>query len=196
MDVIAVNMAGFPNAVATLGTALTSEQARIMAKYTKKVILSYDSDDAGVAAAKRAIPILTDVGLEVKLLRMEGAKDPDEYIKKNGRDAFMKLLDNAMPYIDYKLQAAKRGLDLSSEEGKLDYMKKISPILSDLSPVEADIYIKKIAKDVGIAEGAIKLEILGNNNAEQDNNRFQPRHEAEDCSHSLPSMEVTVFKCI
>ena len=82
MDVIAVHMAGFPNAVATLGTALTTEQARLMAKYTKKVILSYDSDEAGVSAAKRAIPILTDAGLEVKMLRMEGAKDPDEYIKK------------------------------------------------------------------------------------------------------------------
>ena len=101
MDVIAVHMAGFPNAVATLGTALTTEQARLMAKYTKKVILSYDSDEAGVSAAKRAIPILTDAGLEVKMLRMEGAKDPDEYIKKFGAVRFKNLLDDSQGKLDY-----------------------------------------------------------------------------------------------
>lgn len=196
MDVIALYQSGVKNVAASLGTALTENQAKLVNRYTKNVVLSYDADAAGQKAALRGIEVLRKEDCKVKVLHVTDGKDPDEYIKKNGRDAFMKLLDNAMPYIDYKLQAAKQGLDLSSEEGKLDYMKKISPILSDLSPVEADIYIKKIAKDVGIAEGAIKLEILGNNNAEQENNRFQPRHEAEDYSHTLSSMEVTVFKCI
>ena len=108
MDVIALHAAGFENAVATLGTALTQEQARLMAKHTKEVLIAYDSDEAGQNAAKKAIRMLSDVGLEVKVLNMEGAKDPDEYIKKFGRDKFRALLDAGKSGFEFKLDGTLR----------------------------------------------------------------------------------------
>ena len=133
---------------------------------------------------------------KVKVLHVTDGKDPDEYVKKNGREAFMKLVSEALPYTDYKLQAAKRGLNVESEEGKLDYMKRTAPILKELGPVEADIYTKKIARDIGISENAIKLEILGNNNDSGEKHRFQPRQDREEKTSSLSAMEITVLKCV
>ena len=98
MDVIALHAAGFQNAVATLGTALTQEQARLIAKYADTVILCYDSDNAGKKATERAIGILGEIGLEIRVLQMTGAKDPDEFIKKFGRDAFQKLIEASFRY--------------------------------------------------------------------------------------------------
>ena len=153
MDVIAVNMAGFPNAVATLGTALTTEQARIMAKYTKKVILSYDSDDAGVSAAKRAIPILTDAGLEVKMLRMEGAKDPDEYIKKFGAARFKTLIDDSQGKLDYKY-------NILIPEEKLKAADELCEVVCGIwSDVEREIYITRIAERLSVEPANLKRDV-------------------------------------
>ena len=194
MDVISLYQNGVRNVAASLGTALTENQAKLINRYTKNVILSYDADAAGQKAALRGIEVLRGENCKVKVLHVTDGKDPDEYIKKNGREAFIKLTETALPYADYKLEAAKRGLDISSEEGKLDYMKKISSVLSDLSPVECDIYIKKIARDTGISEGAIKMEILGNNKHE---NRFPERRvESHDEVPDLSSLEATVLKCL
>lgn len=110
MDVIGVNLAGLSNAVATLGTALTSDQARIMAKYTKKVVIAYDSDGAGVAATKRAIPMLTDAGLEVRVLHMDGAKDPDEYVKKFGADKFRALVAESEGKLEFLLGSVLKNI--------------------------------------------------------------------------------------
>lgn len=160
MDVIAVNMAGFPNAVATLGTALTAEQARVMAKYTKKVILSYDSDEAGVAAAKRAIPILTDVGLEVKMLRMEGAKDPDEYIKKFGAARFKILLDDSQGKIDYLCDSVLGKYNILIPEEKLKAANELCEVIGRIdSDVEREIYITRIAERLSVEPAHLARDV-------------------------------------
>lgn len=160
MDVIAVNMAGFPNAVATLGTALTTEQARIMAKYTKKVILSYDSDDAGVAAAKRAIPILTDAGLEVKMLRIEGAKDPDEFIKKFGAVRFKTLLDDSRNKMDYLCDSVLRKYNILIPDEKTKAADELGDMLAEIySDVEREIYIVRISERISIDPANMKRDV-------------------------------------
>lgn len=160
MDVIAVNMAGFPNAVATLGTALTTEQARIMAKYTKKVILSYDSDDAGVAAAKRAIPILTDAGLEVKMLRIEGAKDPDEFIKKFGAVRFKTLLDDSRNKMDYLCDSVLRKYNILIPDEKTKAADELGDMLAEIySDVEREIYIVRISERISVDPANMKRDV-------------------------------------
>ena len=160
MDVIAVNMAGFPNAVATLGTALTSEQARIMAKYTKKVILSYDSDEAGVAAAKRAIPILTDAGLEVKMLRIEGAKDPDEFIKKYGPVRFKTLLDDSSSKMDYLCDSVLRKYNILIPDEKTKAANELCDMLCDIySDVEREIYIVRVCERISVDPKNMKRDV-------------------------------------
>ena len=160
MDVIAVNMAGFPNAVATLGTALTTEQARIMAKYTKKVILSYDSDDAGVAAAKRAIPILTEAGLEVKMLRIEGAKDPDEFIRKFGSVRFKTLLDDSRNKMDYLCDAILKKYNILIPEEKTKAAAELCGILCEIySDVEREIYLMRICERISVDPKNMKRDV-------------------------------------
>lgn len=197
MDAISLYQSGVKNVAASLGTALTENQAKLINRYTKNVVLSYDADAAGQKAALRGIDVLKGENCKVKVLHVTDGKDPDEYIKKNGKEAFMKLIDKALPYTDYKLEAAKRGLDLSKEEDKIDYMRRIPSLLSELSPVEKDVYIKKIARDIGISEGAIKMEILGNNNDRQKRN-FPVENNKKEKVHGdkIPSLEATVLKCL
>ena len=160
MDVIAVNMAGFPNAVATLGTALTPEQARMMAKYTKKVILAYDSDEAGVKAAKRAIPMLTEVGLEVKMLRMEGAKDPDEFIKKYGATRFKTLLDASQGRMDYLCEQVLRKYNLLLPDEKTKASAELCHVLAEVrSDVEREIYITKMAEKLSVDPRSMRNDV-------------------------------------
>lgn len=193
MDVISLYQAGVKNVAASLGTALTDNQAKLINRYTKNVVLSYDADAAGQKAALRGIEVLRAQNCKVRVLHVTDGKDPDEFIKKNGREAFVKLAAEAMPYIDYRLEAAKRDLAMESEDGKLDYMKRIKPIFAELSPVEADLYIKKIAREVGIAEGAIKLEISGNTKS----SRTSPAAFGESTEQTgISALEATVFKCL
>lgn len=196
MDVISLYQNGVRNVAASLGTALTENQAKLINRYTKNVVLSYDADVAGQKAALRGIDVLRQENCKVKVLHVTDGKDPDEYIKKNGKDAFNELVKNAMPYIDYKLEAYKRDLNLATEEGKLDYMKRITEVLKELGPVEADLYIKKIAKNVGIAEGAIKMEILGDNKEAKVIPRPVIRHEEEEVPLEISSLEATILKCV
>ena len=193
MDVISLYQHGVRNVGASLGTALTENQARLLKRYTRNVVLSYDADAAGRNAALRGIDVLGGEDIKVKVLHVTDGKDPDEFIKKNGREAFLKLIDGALSMTDYKLDTAKNGLNLSTEDGKIDYMKRASEILRSLSPVEADIYIKKLAGELKIAEGAIKMEISGNNNtvAAAVSRR---RHEEEESKGELSGMEATVLK--
>ena len=159
MDAISLYQNGVRNVGASLGTALTDNQARLLNRYTKNVVLSYDADSAGRNAALRGIEVLSKQDCKVKVLHVTDGKDPDDFIKKNGKDAFLKLVDQALPMIDYKLLGAQKDLNLSTEEGKLDFMKKAAPILKNLGPVEADIYIQKIARELKISEGAIRMEV-------------------------------------
>ena len=195
MDVISLYQHGVRNVGASLGTALTENQARLLKRYTRNVVLSYDADTAGRNAALRGIDVLGSEDIKVKVLHVTDGKDPDEFIKKNGKGAFLKLVDSALSMTDYKLNAAKNGLDLKTEDGKIDYMKRASDILRKLSPVEADIYIKKLAGELKIAEGAIKLEILGNNNT-APTVAARRRHEEEESRRELSGMEATVLKVL
>ena len=160
MDVIALHAAGFENAVATLGTALTQEQARMMAKYTKQVIISYDSDEAGQAATRKAVRMLSDVGLDVKILRMDGAKDPDEYIKKRGADSFRSLLDSSRTGFEFKLESTLAKYDLLLAEDKIKASGEMCEYISDVwSGVEREVYIAAVAKRLGISEEGLKNDV-------------------------------------
>lgn len=194
MDTIALYQSGIENVAASLGTALTENQAKLIKRYTKDVILSYDADGAGRAAALRGLDILRKEECKVKVLHVTDGKDPDEYIKKNGRQAFLKLVENALPYGDYKLESAKKGFDLSKDEDKIDYIKKATDIIRQLSPVEQEIYIKKTSKDLKIAEGAIRMELLGNDSTEKAS--FTPvREEKEEVLNSeITPIERTLLK--
>ncbi len=160
MDVIAVNQAGFENVVATLGTALTPEQARIMSQYADEVIIAYDSDGAGQNATQRAINLLSEAGVKTKIIKMEGAKDPDEFIKKFGALRFKQLLDNSDGAINFRLSKCGNDLDLDSDTGRVEYLKRCVDVLSQIaSPVERSVYISKIAKEQNVSRDALELQI-------------------------------------
>lgn len=160
MDVIAVNQAGFENVVATLGTALTPEQARIMSQYADEVIIAYDSDGAGQKATQRAINLLSEAGVKTKIIKIEGAKDPDEYIKKFGALRFKQLLDNSDGAINFRLSKCGNDLDIDSDTGRVEYLKRCVDVLSEIaSPVERSVYISKIAKEQGVSREAIELQV-------------------------------------
>ena len=151
MDVIALHAAGFENAVATLGTAITQEQARMLAKYTKRVIISYDSDGAGQNAATRAMRLLGEVGLEVRVLQMSGAKDPDEYIKKFGADRFRKLLSDSRTGFEFRLSAILARHDLNDGSEKLRAAAEICDMIAGVwSGVEREVYIAAAAQRLGL----------------------------------------------
>lgn len=159
MDVIALHAAGFENAVATLGTALTQEQARMMNKYTKKVVLLYDSDEAGQKATDRAIKILGEVGMDVRILKLNGAKDPDEYIRKFGADRFRALLGESRTGFDFKVSRVLAELDLQIPDEKIKASKAICDIIADSpSGVEREVFLAK-ASDIL----KLPVEVLKNN---------------------------------
>ena len=163
MDVIALHQAGFTNAVATLGTALAVDHARLMARYTKEVIVSYDSDAAGQKAADRAIPMLRDAGLTVRVLAIPGSKDPDEYIRsfgEHGPARFKQLLDATGNDVEYRLQKAKSGCDLTTAEGKIAYLNAAVSVLATLdSRMEQEIYAGRLSEEVGIQKSAVMQQV-------------------------------------
>ncbi|MDR2131759.1 MAG: DNA primase [Clostridiales Family XIII bacterium] len=161
MDVISLYRHGVRNVTASLGTALTAEQASMLKRYTENAVIAYDSDQAGRAAAERGMDILRNAGCKVRVLRMAGAKDPDEYVKAYGREAFLELVARAPSLTDYKLSAARESCDLSTTEGSLAFLKRAAAVLRDLSPVEAEVYIRKLADEARVSEGAIRREMLG-----------------------------------
>jgi len=155
MDCIILHQYGITNVVASLGTALTINQAKLLKRYADKVIISYDADIAGQAATLRGLDILRKEGFDVRVLKVPKGKDPDEYIRGNGKEAFQRLIQDAMPLIDYKIKRASEGIDFNSNEMIIKYAKLITEILSDLNPVEKDVYIKKVSEETGIKEQAI-----------------------------------------
>ncbi len=160
MDVIALHAAGFENAVATLGTAITSDQARIFAKYTKKVIITYDSDNAGQTAADKAMRLLAEVGVDVRILRLSGAKDPDEYIKKFGKDSFLSVLRESKSSFDYKLDKILSGRDISQPQELIRASGEICSVIAGVySGVEREIYIAAAAKRLGITADSLKTDV-------------------------------------
>lgn len=162
MDVIAVNQAGFENAVATLGTAITPNQARLISHYAEEVVIAYDSDNAGQKASQKAINHFSDVGIRTRIIRMEGAKDPDEYIKKFGADRFRMLLDGSSDAIDFMLDKCEAGIDLNTEMGQVEFLNKASRILAGIeSPLEREVYISRTSKKCDIPVQVLKSHIDG-----------------------------------
>ena len=160
MDTIALHQAGFDNAVASLGTALTEEHGQLLARYFKEAIISYDGDGAGVAAAQRAIPLLEKAGLKVRVLRMQGAKDPDEFIKSYGRDAFAKLLDQSENQVDYRLAQIQKKYNLSDDSQRVAFLQEAAQLVSTLhSAVEREIYGGHAAQTAGVSADTMKLEV-------------------------------------
>lgn len=161
MDVISLYQHGVRNVSASLGTALTENQASLLKRYTDNIILSYDADEAGQKAALRGLDILKGAGCRVRVLHVSDGKDPDEFVKKNGREAFLALTKEARPYADYKLDVLRGKINMDSTEGRVAFLQGAARIFRELSPVEADVYIKKTAKESGISETAIRMEVAG-----------------------------------
>jgi len=160
MDVIALHDAGFGMAVATLGTAITSEQARVMKKYTERVVISYDSDEAGQKAANRAIAILEEAGIEAKVLKMSGAKDPDEYIRKFGADGFRRLIEESRGKFEFKLDEINSKYNLENPPEKIKAAGEICSFIAGIhSSVERDIYIGRTAEKFGLERTSIKNDV-------------------------------------
>ena len=155
MDCISLHQNGITNVVASLGTALTVNQAKLMKKYADKVVISYDADIAGQTATLRGLDILKKEGFDVRVLTVPQGKDPDEFIRNNGKDAFLKLVKEALPLIDYKIIRASEGINFSDNDMLIKYTGSITEILADLNPVEKDVYIKKVSEQTGIKEQAI-----------------------------------------
>lgn len=160
MDVIALHAAGFENAVATLGTAITSEQARIFSRYTKKVVISYDSDQAGQRAADKAFNLLQEVGVDVKILKMEGAKDPDEFIKKFGASKFTSLLDDSKSRFEFELDNVLAKYDIRNVDEKIKASHELCKIITTFSSeVERELYARKMASVFDVPLASVQKDI-------------------------------------
>ena len=160
MDTISMHQYGFDCAVASLGTSLTQEQAGMLSKYTKQMVLCYDGDQAGQNAAKRAIGILEKTGITVKVLRMQGAKDPDEFLKKYGAERFKKLLGMSENQAVYQLESIRRKFDLTADDGKVEFLKEAATFIASMdSSVEREVYSGRAAEMAGIEARAMQLEV-------------------------------------
>ena len=160
IDVVALHQAGFDSAVASLGTALTPEQARLISRYVSNVVIAYDNDNAGIKAAQRAIQILEKLDLSVRVLKMEGAKDPDEFIKARGADAFRALLEGSENHIEYQLQSIAKNNDLNTDDGRLAFLKEAVELLARLQTgAEREIYSLRAAEMAGVSKDAIEADV-------------------------------------
>lgn len=160
VDVVALHQYGFDNAVASLGTSLTEEQATLISRYVDQVVLIYDGDEAGQRATQRAIPILEKAGLKIKVLQIQGAKDPDEYLKKYGADKFKLLLEGSANRVEYQLNAIRKKYDISLDDQKVQYVQESADLISSLdSSVKREVYGKRVAEAAGISEKAMALEV-------------------------------------
>ncbi len=160
MDAVALHQYGFDCAVASLGTALTEEQVTLLSKYTSQVVLIYDGDEAGQNATRRAMPMLEKAGLQMRVLRIPNAKDPDEFLKKFGPDRFKILLEDAENQLEYQLQALARKFDLSLPDQKVEFLKAAAELLATVgNAVEREVYGTRAAEAAGVTYEALKLEI-------------------------------------
>ena len=171
IDVVALHQYGFDNAIASLGTSLTEEQAALLTRYTEQVVLIYDGDQAGQNATKRAIPILEKAGLHVKVLQITDAKDPDEFLKKFGADRFKLLLEGSSNRVEYQLNAIYKKYDLNQDEQKVKYLQESADLICTLgSVVQREVYSARVAETAKISVDAMKMEV---------NRAFKRRQSAE-----------------
>ena len=151
MDTVSLHQAGFSNACAILGTAMTAEQARIIKPYCDEIVLALDADAAGQTAVARTINILSEVGIRARVLKMKDAKDPDEFIKKFGSDEFKRLVNHSGDAVLFQLERCMQGLDLQTESGKAEYLKRCVRVLAQIeNPIEREVYSSRLANDIEI----------------------------------------------
>lgn len=163
MDVISLHQAGFPQAIASLGTSLTTEQARLISRYAKEVVICYDSDSAGQKATARAIPILREAGLLVRVMSVPDGKDPDEFIRSHGEEGrlrFQKLLDACGNDVEYQLQKLKSQQNIQTESGRVQYLNAAAEVLAGIqNPIERDVYAGRLAEEAGVERSSVLLLI-------------------------------------
>ena len=191
MDVISMHEAGFDTAVCACGTALTAEQAKLLSEYAEEVVLSYDSDEAGQKATERSLGILASTPLKVSVLSYQGAKDPDEFIKKYGRERFEMLLNGTANPTEFQLKKAKAKYDLRSDDGRLSYIREAIGILTErgVSPTARDVYAGRIAEETGVSKQAIVSQIGG---AMHTAERRSRRQEQRDLSKEGIAADIRV----
>ena len=160
MDVISLHQRGINNVVAPLGTALTQQQGWLLRKNSEQIVLSFDSDEAGLQAKLRALDILQNMGCDIRVLQMEGAKDPDEYIVKYGNARFQNLIDKSLSVIEFKVKILKKNLNLENTNDKIKFLNEIAKLISKVeNNIEREIYIEKISKEYEISKEAIYAEV-------------------------------------
>lgn len=159
MDVIAMHQAGFTNAVAGCGTALTTEQVRLISRYAKEVILTYDADEAGQKALKKAMTLFDQTDVKVRIPALVGGKDPDEIIRTYGRDKFKGMLEGASNETEFRLLALRRQYNLATTQGKIDFIGGALQILATLPPVEQDLYVSRLSEELGVERQNMKVQL-------------------------------------
>lgn len=159
MDVIAMHQAGFTNAVAGCGTALTTEQVRLISRYAKEVILTYDADEAGQKALQKAMTLFDQTDVKVRIPALVGGKDPDEIIRTYGRDKFKGMLEGASNETEFRLLALRRQYNLATTQGKIDFIGGALQILATLPPVEQDLYVSRLSEKLGVERQNMKVQL-------------------------------------
>jgi DNA primase len=193
IDVVSLHQAGFDSAVASLGTSLTPEQARLLSRYTNQVIIAYDNDGAGLKASQRAIGILEKLDVKVKVLRMTGAKDPDEFIKAKGADAFRALLEGSEDQVDYRLRTVTEKYDLAVDEQKVAFLKEATDLVAHLpGAVERQVYAMRVASMAGIGADVVAKEVeqrhkrlVSRAYREQERQQARPERQAQPTEKEL-----------
>lgn len=195
MDVISMYAAGFHNVVATLGTALTPEQARIIAKYAKQVILSYDADEAGQKAIRRAMNLFSEVGLSTNVLHIDGAKDPDEYIKKFGADRFRRILNESLSVMDFELSRIRANYHLDLAEDKIAYTREACVAIAQIDDaVSRSVYAGTVAKECGVDLSAVTGRVDTIRRANQKRQQQKQIREVIAPNYTAPSYKVNPQK--
>ncbi len=207
MDVISLHQRGITNVVAPLGTALTQQQGWLLRKSSEQIILSFDSDGAGQTAINRSIDILKNMGCDLRILQMDGAKDPDEYIIKYGNAKFKKLMDEAISLIEFKVKMLKREINLDNTNDKIKFLNEIAKVLSTIdNKMEQEIYIDKISKEYDISKEAIYAQVnkLNYSNIKENNLLIKnkpviknnKKEEQQDVSEDIKKRENTIISLL
>ena len=203
MDVISLHQRGITNVVASLGTALTQQQGWLLRKNSEQIILSFDSDEAGLTAKIRALDILQNMGCDIRILQMEGAKDPDEFIIKYGNARFKALIEKALSVIEFKVKNLKKNLNLDNTNDKIKFLNEIAKLISKIdNTIEKEIYIEKIATTYDISKEAIYAEVnklsYSSSNGEKTLEKAKPvvKHKSvqkDNVSEAIKKRENTIL---
>ena len=206
MDVISLHQRGITNVVAPLGTALTEQQGWLLRKNSEQIILSFDSDDAGIKAKLRAIDILQNMGCDLRVIQLEGAKDPDEYIVKYGNMRFQNAVDKAFSVVEFKVKILKKELNLENTNDKIKFLNEIAKLISKVdNTIEREVYIEKIAKEYDISKEAIYAEVnkltYKNDKSEKLLEKAKPvithkKVETKEVSESIRRRENTIISIL